>query len=826
MKKLLFISVFLWCAVAARAVEPDIAKHRVGIRITNLSAPAVFSLSSTRNWWPDDAGGFWPFLGYLGKDGLTKEMPAREKRLSIGEHSGWVTLPSFGSILHIRRQGEKPWACKVELMIEGDGEQEAVRTIRWENDIDTLHICLYHRPVSSKPEEVCLLTFEELLAENEQAARETRQNSPWKKAPARIAVYSDITVRPTDDPALIGRQLDLLRVMGFNGISCPEPALLPQIDRKGFAYLRAGGAGFDQFSVEQSAEMKGRFTSAAAAALAPHERYGVRDKVRNLSLGDEISNGRLSDYLAAGEAARASLVEYLTKLNVPPADFGWTDYDALKLPSANVMKAENPPLYYWANRARMEQIGDWWKLADSTNARCFPKAWGSPNWAVVQLLNGGYDTHAYDLWLLYRKKALRGNWGEDWYGGLNGFTAYQSDMMRSQSPGLPLGMYDISQGDYSTLTAHFKLYEELARGVSEICWYSYGGLYGTEWLPWGYQRDMAREITQMNLEMGEAEPYLLDTQPEPAKVAVLWTPAQEIWDPSLHQNLPALYYLLLHANYAFDIISSYDVDDGALARYRVLYLPFDYVEQGTWAKIQGWTEQGGSLVLEGVPLRDEYHRPLPLDPWLPGCGSALVSQVKSPAVAGPATYPTIEETKPAAFPVVWSKSSLTPPEEAQTLLSYADGQPAAFSVAKEKGQVTIYGFHPALSYLRDQLTRDNATSVNMVFHQFSPELRTAVTAPIVQAGIEPVAGITDDLVVARRRLGNGKECVVLFDYHFGNLPAQPFAPYWENVGERRVMVQLHYPAAKARSLRGKILQRNGQTVEVAFRGMDMILVDE
>jgi hypothetical protein len=110
-------------------------------------------------------------------------------------------------------------------------------------------------------------------------------------------------------------------------------------------------------------------------------------------------------------------------------------------------------------------------------------------------------------------------------------------------------------------------------------------------------------------------------------------------------------------------------------------------------------------------------------------------------------------------------------------------------------------------------------------HNSSPVLRAAVTAPIARAGIERAGGIADDMVVARRRIGADKECVALFDYYFGQSPDRIIESSWDNVQERRVTLRLEYPAQNARSLRGKIVQRRGNTIEVVFKGVDMILVD-
>lgn len=819
--------------VAIACARNGVAGSEMSVRIRNLGAPASYNMTFVRSWH-DDKGGFWVPLGCLVKGGFVKEGPLEKRQLQSGEDSGWTPLPAFGSLLRIRRAGEKPWRAEVELSLQGEGAtQKLSRTILWEGDESALHVYTLLLPSALKGEEFCLKTADELLQENGQVVQQVEQECPWKKRPERLVFYTNLPTEAGEDPAIVGRQLEFLRKIGINGLASLDPVFGSQATQKGIPFLMSSGAGIqDIFKFEDPEAFRSLCRNLALAVAGVHERYGLQSKVRMQMIGDEVSCGLLQDYLAAGEKTRAHLTNWLTKLGVPPSEFGWKDYSQLQIAPAGILKQSNPALYYWASRVFMEQSIERYKFCDEANARYFPNAWASPNWAISGVQLGGYDSTGYDGWLLYRRKALRGNWGEDWPGYswmMQGAAAFQSDLMRSQSKDLPLGMYVVVEWGYTPLAAHLKFYEELARGFSQFFWFSYGGLNGNEANPWATKRDMVREIALMHREAAEAEPYLLDTRLEPAKVAVLWTPAQEIWASGLHPNLMALHHLLLHSNYAFDILSSYDVDDGILDRYQVLYMPFEFIEKRTWMAVKGWVERGGSLVIEGGVLSDEYNRPIQLGEWLPGYRAEVVTKDRAiNSLSGLHNNARLDETKPVTFPVVFSKAVLTAPAGAQETLTYSEGRTAAFALVRGKGRVTVYGFHPGLSYIWEEGRKDKIKGPfgQTAYHWFNPVLREQATAPIAGAGIPHVCGINDDMVVAVRRSGGGRECVALFDYHFGNPPERSFEPAWDEVKERRVKVQLSSPADKARSLRGNITARKGNTVEVVFRGVDMILADE
>jgi len=700
-----------------------------------------------------------------------------------------------------------------------------------------------------KPPRLILKTAYEFVDDMRAALRDALKDlPPGERSPKRIPCLTDMVIKETDDPDLVRRHLGLLKEIGVNGMFDTTASLTGSrlIDEAGFPFLAHWGVSTFPFNYADLEANRKVYETYALNAMDSHARSFGRDRVTNLHGDDELWSGYFEPFVALGDKVKPLVVSYLKRQRVPPAELGVETLDELNIlppgaqpPYAAVLKRESPALFYWLNRARMDYLGEQCRRTGEAADRYYPGLTiDSPNWPALAILNGGYEKQGWDLWLVHRKGGLRGTSGEPTAGGnfwLQGVFSFYADSMRSHvrnSP--PMGAFVTTiRGSYPRFLNHFAVYELLARGISDIHWYSYGGMWGNENYATEIVRDLLQEVAIIHHEAALFENHLLDTRPEQAKVAILWTPAQEIWEPALHQEMVALYYVLLHANYAVDIVSGYDVADGCLGKYRVLYMPFSYVERETWDRVRVWVKAGGRLVLDGGTLRDEYTRPIPLGEWMPGY--AAVQETREENIGGPTgvsalplldTAGTIEGDTNTRLPVVFSKAVLSVPSKGRAILAYGNGAPAAAETRVGRGRVTALGFCAGFAYLYDQQSREHpSAAVITAWHDFSVALRAIVTAPVREAGIDPVCGIRDDLVVARRRVGKGgKQCIVLFDYHFGNKPETPVFPEWENIGPRTVEVEIGR-ADTVKSVRGEILRREGPRVWVTFKGVDMLLVN-
>ncbi|MGB9642250.1 MAG: hypothetical protein ACPL3Q_03480 [Candidatus Ratteibacteria bacterium] len=291
-------------------------------------------------------------------------------------------------------------------------------------------------------------------------------------------------------------------------------------------------------------------------------------------------------------------------------------------------------------------------------------------------------------------------------------------MMRSQIRNGPIGAYiTTARGTYPCFLNHFVVYELAARGVEHFHWYSYGEMWGNENYANEIVRDLLREFAIVHREFAVAEESLYGSKPEKAEIAILWTPSQEIWDTSLHQDLVAFYLLLLHSNYDFDIISSYDVDGGLLKNYKVLYMPFAYIERKTFDKIKEWVFKGGKLIVYDGFLKDEYNNSGLLEDFLQGYHATVEKKINIGSLTHLRNHTLLDQAtnfdSSVTFPVICQKVNMKIPEKAKILLIYRDGKSAAFEMAKGKGKILVSGFLLGSAYQRDEEDKDNPDWSNL-----------------------------------------------------------------------------------------------------------------
>ncbi|MCX7704995.1 MAG: hypothetical protein N2115_01890 [bacterium] len=799
----------------------------IEINLKNSSdIPVSCNISLVRSY-TDEYGNWWPNFGYISKNGLVKQKPNIENFIQPGNESGWIRLPAYGRILVIARVSEKPVPLKIDVKIK-NGKEIILRSFDISEKKSTEYIYLYTVPSSPGAIKLELLTAEEIVDRNIEAVKHVEKQHKGKP-PEKLAIYTDCQLQISDPPEYREKQYKFLRAIGINGLQYFSPELLQEVLNNGFLYLRYGGGsvGYDDY-YKNPEEIESSIKNVALNASGIFERYNALNYVRNLKLGDEISSGLLQDYIALGEKARLEIIAYLKNKNVPVSDLGVSKYEEIVLKPASITRAENPGLYYWVNRIRMERINKLFDYARQANKKYFPFAWSSPNWPVGGYLGGGYESEGWDLWHLYKNRYLDGIWGEDWPGyevWLRGGNAYLVDMLRCQAKGLPMGIYNVVEWGYSPVYARYKFYEQLINGITEIFWYSYGCLRGNEANPWEIKTDIVREIALLNRDAGEAEEYLLNTDLEPASIAILWTPAQEIWEPEYHIEIIALYYILLHSNYGIDFISSYDVEDDLLKKYKILYMPFNYVEKNVWEKIKKWVEDGGYLIIEGGFLKNECNKEIDLGAWMKGFSSHKIER-KQTVGRLPIELPKqqlLDTTNPIPFPVVCSKYVLTVPEKGKLLLTYKDGTPAAIESGKGKGTVRVTGFYQGLSYIWDQENRDRAKWGDvLLYHGFSREIRDFVTQPATFCKIKKVCNIDRNLIVARKRTGKTKQCIAIFDYGFGK--EKPVIPVWDEIGETTIELEIG-KVKNVKCLNGKLVQ-DKNAYKITFKGATILLIDK
>jgi len=591
-------------------------KFTLEVKVKNLSnSPATYSFRVSRcmvdfNGYKD--WDFLPLLGYAGKNGLSSEKPPQEIWLNRNEETGWMKMPGYGKVLHIYNETDSPPFCEIEIRVKNK-QQDISRLFLWKDRPKTFHVYLYYFPESAKPPLLTLKTADEFIEETIQYIRTEMKDFPLRKNPKLIAFSTDFNCHMDDEPEWVRKNLLLLKETGLNCFFDSENSLfLSQLVKDmGFLYVDHWGTSIWPLTYDGLDAKRRECATVALRSLDSYYRRINRDNVKVLHGDDEISSGSFEEFIALDSQVQPLVVSYFKKMNVPLSDIALRSYDEVRLvpevskpPYREFLKKNNPSLFYWLNRARMEYVTDIAAETGKIAQKYYPDAFIiSPNWPAAGVLGGGYDGHGWDFWMVYRKSGMKGIYGEptpryNFY--LQGIFSWYGDMMRSQIRNGPMGAYiTTARGSYPCFLNHFQVYELAARGAEHFHWYSYGGMWGNENYANEIVRDLLREFAIIHREFAEAEDYLYGSKPEKSQIAVLWTPAQEIWDATLHQEIVALYLILLHSNYNVDIISSYDVDGGLLKNYKVLYMPFSYVERKTFDSISSWVKNGGRLIIDG-----------------------------------------------------------------------------------------------------------------------------------------------------------------------------------------------------------------------------------
>lgn len=497
---------------------------------------------------------------------------------------------------------------------------------------------------------------------------------------------------------------------------------------------------------------------------------------------------------------------YLEKRGMKPQDFGQATWEAVKpIEREAAVDATTRKLYYWTIQYR-----------DFTNAMLVKsgtdaaeKYFGKHILNAVNFTDGPISGWIDKLswgpdWFLYgRLRSQSLMWSEDWASLGPEVSGLIVDMLRGAArPGkLAVGTYIIANNN-ATLTQ--RTFSAIMHGAKTLHFYCYGPYYafGDGMIPDNAETE--KTLAKTIRLIAAADPYVYPAQVQPAQVAILWGKSHEIWqqDAAVNTERRTLYLACQQAHVPVDMVSEYDLEDGILKHYKVLYITESNLTRAALAKVMDWVKAGGTLQLSpGAMACDEYNEPFfgyeDLNVEKPAGDYREHYGIPSQNPRGEVTLPATKWWPACKFPILGYREEK--PVSGDVLASFADGKAALALTKVGKGSVLRFGFMPGLGYVKT--AQPKATEI---ITGYDPAQLKVLTAGITLAGVQSPLKVSELLVEAQLLRGPKADVVVL-----GN---------WSGKEALPVVVTIK-GAAGAK----KISAASGSSVKVTKAGQDAVV---
>jgi len=583
---------------------------------------------------------------------------------------------------------------------------------------------------------------------------------PLRKFPFFVTAQLGNKFLPLD-AALLAREEKTLGYFGFT------PGHLRHI---GGAWLMKGNSYCDP-------DLEKMRTQFAGAAAEFRKAGGKVSEIAFCELTDEPT-GQALDLIARDTKYLEAFRAWLKAMGETPEDLLVSDWEAVRIVTAE-QRESFPALYYFSQRFRTRALGDFMavqrKLAEEAYGGTFPVL---ANFSDGAIYAGNFYMQGVDYFELLDSPDQNAIWGEDWSNGASTYqcASFNVDLMRAaaRDRGQIIGHHLIAHSGRKPWDIKLKATSETGRGVKMLNNFCYGPSWATHeggpyWRShvWYAKPETWTANAALTREIGAVEDMLLSAMPAPARVALLYSSASDVWtvDGNLAYGFDRMHtwLALTHAQMPVDVVSEAQVAKGALDRYAVCYLSGPNLLRSAAEKLKAWVQQGGTLWLTaGAASRDEFHRPLPLlDDLLPGeRGEVLDLQRHTSSGRYLALLSAKEEVRweKGVAEVLAVKEPIKPRAGAVTLATFQDGSPAILRASAGKGTVYSIGFLPALSYIKSALDTRNALQKKVDAGealspperedvvllertanpwQFPAALRDLLLAPVRAAGVTP-----------------------------------------------------------------------------------------
>jgi hypothetical protein len=778
----------------------------------------------------------------LGRSGaVPRTSPGKPDLLKTGESTPWCNITPMiyqdsGAMLHITaRHSYTEYADRLRAKFEfatAPDEKSIVRTLEVDNQPGT--IAVFTPPNLVTAENVALFKTDREIAE---ATGRIADAHPWPTH-GRF---------PQTFPFFVSASVD-------NKFT-PRDADVREREEKTLSYFgfanehlrRIGGAWHmkDQsFCNPDTDKMRTEFAREAAAFKAEGGKVG---EITFCELMDEPT-GQPLEFAAQDPSYAVKFREWLKAKGESPESLLVKDWDEVKIVTS-AQRESFPALYYFSQKFRTRALGDFMatqrRLAEEAYGGTFPVLVNFSDGAVYV---GNFYAQGVDYFELLEAPNQNAIWGEDWSSGASTYqcASFNVDLMRAAARERRqiIGHHLIAYANRKPWDVKLKATSEAARGVKIFNNFCYGPSWTTHeggpyWRSsvWQAKPETWTANASITREIGAVEDLLVTAMPAPAKVALLYSSASDVWtiEGNMAHGFDRMHtwIALSHAQVPVDVVSEAQVARDLLKGYDVCYLTGTNLTIAAAHKLKQWVLDGGTLwMTAGAAQRDEFNRPLHvLDELLPVKRGAMVELQKQ---QGSGRYLSLLAPKDevnwegGTASVLSVKQTLTANDGAATLAKYKDGAAAVVRGASGKGTVYCCGFLPALSYIKTALDHRDAlqkkidaktslsteerAEVNLIERSYNPwkfpaDVRDLILMPAREAKVRPQIRCSHALVDA-----------VFMPQEKGILI--PLANYTlEPISELKLTVNVPRNIARVESaVRGKIefKQMSASTVQLAL----------
>lgn len=549
-----------------------------------------------------------------------------------------------------------------------------------------------------------------------------------------------------DDPAVIERELNVLKRLGLNNTLYPltDPKDAPAFHAK-HGLLDSYGLWAGGFAYKNNCMNQPDIEQMEAEFKRQCEKFApVRDKIRLMYLADEPS-GPTYEHLASCEVCKSKFREGLKAQGLAPTELGVGSWQEVS-PVLPENKEKQPMLFYYTGLFRLRTLADLAKASVAIKNKYFPaNANTFVNYSPPLSDQLTWTQRGNDLWMLHRDGGLEMGYTEDWLG--YGMSPQQISPLYAQLRAAgapthqPLGGHVVMVSG-GPLLQRLKYYAAVAAGVRYVNLFNYGPYYSSN-DPWSTAYNLYPTISRVQHELGAIDEALNNTTRHKTDIAILYNRTAGIWmhnATNTEQDSRYTHFALAHAGYDASFIAEEDIVAGGLSKYKVLYLNGVQIRRDAANKIAAWVRDGGVLSgSAGAGTRDEYNRPFGILEKVFGASS---QNLKLENDAGRPKYelrtlPILDQLSTApgsgspavSFNQLSYRETLAPLANAKVILKNKAGEAAGVLNTFGKGTAIRVAALPAITYLNDAVRDEKYDADSYLPKKYRKELRDFIVWP-------------------------------------------------------------------------------------------------